>query len=96
MIEITRFRLADGADEAGFLVADARLQSEFAYQQAGLMRRTTARSGDGEWVVIDIWRSAADAEACDGRWDSDPVVQEFRSYIEAGSLRSDRYLELGG
>jgi hypothetical protein len=64
VIEIMRFRLAPGRDEAEFIAADRRLQQEFAYQQPGLVRRTTARGADGDWVVIDLWRSAADADAC--------------------------------
>jgi hypothetical protein len=36
VIEIMRFRLRPGADEAAFLAADKRVQEEFAYQQPGL------------------------------------------------------------
>lgn len=96
MIELLRFRLAPGADEEGFLKADARLQAEFAYQQPGLVRRTTARSDTGEWIVIDLWRSAADADACDPRWKEDPVVREFLSFVEEASVKSERFNELDG
>ena len=68
VIEILRFRLADGADEAAFLQADKRVQAEFAYQQPGLVRRTAARGDDGGWVVIDLWHSAAQAEAANAKW----------------------------
>jgi hypothetical protein len=94
VIEIMRFRLAPGVEEGRFRVADARLQTEFAYQQPGLLRRTTARSDDGEWVVIDIWRSAADADRCEQRWSRDPAVREFLSYVERGTIQSVRYYEL--
>ena len=49
VIETMTFRLRLGVDEAEFLGVDKRLQSEFAYQQPGLVRRTTARSDDGAW-----------------------------------------------
>jgi hypothetical protein len=96
VIEIMRFRLEAGADERQFQAADARLQADFAYQQPGLLRRTTARSDGGEWIVIDIWRSAADADGCQSRWSGDPVVGEFLSYVDRGTIRSDRYQELDG
>src|SRR5262245_44247260 len=54
VIETMTFRLRDGADEAGFRAADQRLQTEFAYQQPGLLRRTTATGDDG-WIVVDLW-----------------------------------------
>ena len=46
VIETMTFRLAPGADEQAFLDADRRVQTDFAYRQPGLMRRTTA--GDFE------------------------------------------------
>lgn len=94
VIEIMRFRLAPGCDEAKFIAADHRLQQEFAYQQPGLLRRTTARGADGDWVVIDLWRSAADADACAARWDSDPVVAAFMAVVDASSVTSERFQQL--
>ena len=53
------------------LALDRRLQTEVAYQQPGLLRRTTARGEDGSWLVIQLWRSDAEVErliaAAEGR-----------------------------
>jgi hypothetical protein len=95
VIEIMRFRLAPGADEAAFLAADKRVQQDFAYQQPGLLRRTTARGEDGGWIVVDLWRSAADAGACDERWEHDPVTQAFMALLDRSSVTTERYQELG-
>jgi hypothetical protein len=94
VIEIMRFRLPAGADEAAFLTADRRVQQDFAYQQPGLLRRTTARAEDGGWIVIDLWRSAADADACDARWEHDEVTQAFMSLLDRSSVAVERYQEL--
>ena len=93
MIEITRFALAEGADETAFLAADKELQEEFAYRQPGLLRRTTAKGDDGRYVVIDLWRSADDADACALRWDDDPVVHGFLRHVDATSIDTERYVE---
>jgi hypothetical protein len=95
VIELMRFRLLGGADENAFLRADARLQTGFAYHQPGLLRRTTAR-GQGGWIVIDVWRSEEDAEACGRRWDHDPLVAEFMSFVEPSSVATERYQPLAG
>lgn len=95
MIELMRFRLAPGRDMAEFLAADRRVQEDFAYHQPGLLRRTTARAEDGSWIVIDLWRSAADADACDARWEDDPVAQAFMALLDRSSVRTERYLPLG-
>lgn len=89
-----RFRLAPGSDEADFIAADRRLQQEFAYQQPGLLRRTTARGAGGGWIVIDLWRSAADADACAARWDSDPAVGAFMALVDGSSVTSERFRPL--
>ena len=91
MIEILTFRLAEGVDEADFLAADRQLQTAFAYRQPGLLRRTTARSAGGEWVVIDLWRSADDADACDERWSGDGVAARLMSFIDRATVRTARY-----
>jgi hypothetical protein len=97
MIEIMRFRLApesDAASETAFLEADQTLQEEFAYRQPGLVRRTTARAEDGTWVVIDLWRSAEDADACARRWDDDPVAQRFMAFVDRSTLSTERFMQL--
>lgn len=88
------FRLTEGADESAFLRADRLVQTEFAYQQPGLLRRTTARSAEGEWIVIDIWQSPADADACNQLWADDPVTQDFMSFVDRPSVKTVRYFEL--
>ncbi len=90
MIEILTFRLRPGADESQFLDADRQVQTEFAYQQPGLIRRTTAHGAGGEWVVIDLWRSDVDADASDQRWAGDPIAQHFMSFVDPASVRTSR------
>ena len=91
LIELMQFRLQGDAAVDEFLIADHRLQTEFAYQQPGLLRRTTARGEHGEWVVIDFWRSAEDADACNERWDNDPIARAFMRFVEGTSVRVQRY-----
>ena len=94
MIETFTFRLAEGVDEEAFLAVDKRLQSDFAYQQPGLVRRTTARGADGSWIVIDMWSSAEEADACAARWETDSLAQEFASFVDPSTVRVQRYVEL--
>jgi hypothetical protein len=94
VIEVLTFRLLPGADEEAFLAADKRTQMEFAYQQPGLIRRTTGRGEGGEWIVIDLWRSADDADACDARWAEDPTAKQFMAFVDPETVRTARYREL--
>jgi hypothetical protein len=94
VIENETFRLVGGADEAAFLTADKRLQTEFIPNHAGFVRRTTARGAGGDWLVVTLWGTAADADASAELADSDPVVAEFRSFVDAASVQRARYESL--
>ncbi len=94
MIEVTRFRLRSGVDEAAFRAADARYQTEFAYRQPGLLRRTTAISEDGEWIVIELWRRVRDADGCRRHAADDPVARAHAAMVHPASKSATRYLEL--
>lgn len=92
VIEITTFLVRSGVDDARIIETDYRMQTEVAYQQVGLVRRTTARSSAGQWVVISVWRTEADADVGAERRSEDPVVIEFDSLIDPTSVVTTRYL----
>jgi hypothetical protein len=91
VVEIMTFRLRAGASEANFLEADGRVQTEFAYQQPGMVRRTTARGEEGDWVVVDFWRSARDADACLEGWHREPAPLAFMALVDEGTVRVQRF-----
>jgi hypothetical protein len=91
LIETTTFRLVAGADEGAFLTADKRFQEEFIPHHDGFVRRTTARGGDDEWLVLTFWGTSDDANAAEGSAASDSVVAEFRALIDPASLRTARH-----
>lgn len=97
VIETMTFGLIDGAREDAFLAVDKRVQSDFAYRQPGLIRRTTGRrsgDGDGGWIVLDLWHSAEDADRAASRWDDDPTAKEFMSFVDVSSVEVRRYTDL--
>jgi hypothetical protein len=96
MINVLTFRLLDGVDETTFIAADARLQTEFANLQPGMVRRTTARGDDGGWAVFTIWASAEAAEAVAASSGENEVVAEFLALIDRSTLAVDQYYELDG
>lgn len=94
MIELQRFRLAADSDPGEFMAIDRRVQTEIAYHQVGLLRRTTARSLDGGWIVIETWRSEVDADAAASCRAGDPLTAQFLSYIDATTLLTERFSTL--
>jgi heme-degrading monooxygenase HmoA len=93
IVEITTFRLAEGVTDEGFLALDTRMQTELAYRQPGLLRRTTARHGD-DWAVVTLWASDEDAAAFQRAVAGHPLQAEFERDVEAGTLHLTRYTTL--
>jgi hypothetical protein len=94
VIEIITFRLRAGADVEAFLALDSRVQTEVAYQCAGLLRRTIARDGD-RWLVLQIW---ATPEACaqgERALASSELGPTFMSFVETSTLTVDRFGDVG-
>jgi hypothetical protein len=94
VIEIMRFRLPPGADEAAFLAADRRIQEEFIYQQSGLLRRTTARGEDDGWLVMVHWRSSSDADAAEAQGERNELARAFWALLDSSSISVERFQEL--
>jgi hypothetical protein len=90
VIENQTFRLMAGADASAFVADDARVQQEIAYRQPGILRRTTAMSTDGEWLVSTLWASAEHADAAES------VLDALAAHIDVSTLRTVRYDELPG
>ena len=94
VIELTTFRLADGADEAAFLEADERVRSAFLYQQPGIIRATTARNEDGEWALLTLWWSTAEADAAGAAAGADPSWSALAAMVQDVERR--RWTDLDG
>jgi hypothetical protein len=94
VIEVVTFRLAPDTDPDAFLEADRRAQTEFAYRQAGLQRRTTARGTEAEWVVVTVWESAPTADAAAATSHDDPAASALRGHLDASSVTTKRYATL--
>lgn len=96
IIEICTFRpsaTGTAADDA-LRAADARMQTDFAYQQPGLRRRTTGRDDEGRWCVVTLWATADDAAAADAAGQTDDVARQYWSLIDPDSVSVQRFTML--
>jgi len=89
VLEICTFTVT--ADEEVLRAADERLQTDFAYQQPGLRRRTTARDDDGRWCVVSLWTSYDDAAAAEVAAKTNDVARDFWSLVDAESVSVQRF-----
>ena len=90
VVEVVRFRLAQGAGEAAFL-AENRKAQEFVAKQPGFVGRELARGDDGGWLVIVRWDSAADADASFAKFVAAVEMKPFMDLLDAASMEAGRY-----
>jgi len=95
IIETATFRLRDGVEEAAVRAVDHEVQVAFAHHQGGMLRRTTARSGDGEWLVVTLWSTLADAQTAAERAADDPACGALNALVEDEPVVR-HYEDLGG
>ena len=96
IVENRTFRLAEGTSEDDFVRADAECQTDFVYQQPGLIRRTTARGADGSWLVTTLWDSLDDAEAAERAEREDPSATGWLALVDPRSMETRRFEALPG
>jgi len=94
MIEILTFALCAGADDERFVTVDARVQTEFAYQQPGLARRTTGRNTDGRCLVLQVWSSDEAETAARTAFEASELGVDFASLIDPDSIRRECFAGL--
>ena len=94
VVEILTFRLAPGANESEFLDADRRVQADFLPNHRGFLRRTTARHPDGEWLVVTLWLTEADAVTSERSSADHPAALGFISLVDGPTVRMKRFTTL--
>jgi len=93
VIETNTFRLADGVDEAAFLEVDEKVRTGFLYHQPGIVRATTARGDNGEWIVVVLWASIEDADAALEAGTNDGTMQRFTQLVAGVERKRYRTLD---
>lgn len=96
IVELLTFRPTPGTPDDAVRAADQRVQVEFALLQPGILRWTTTRAEDGEWLVVSLWESAEAAAAAEAAATSDPAASAFAALVDPASVRRRRYEDVGG
>jgi len=96
IVELLTFRPRAGVTEDELRAAEARVYEDFAMHQRGIVRRTTARSEDGEWLVVQLWYDLECADAAATAAAAHPATAALHALAEPESLATRRYEDLGG
>jgi len=92
VVDVVTFSLRPEADTASFLEVDKELQALVSIEGAGFIRRTTARSNDGTWLVVSLWATQPDADASAASTDATRAA--FMGYLDTPTLTRQIFLTL--
>ena len=94
-IETMTFRLLPGTDPSVFIDLDADVQTQFSYQQAGMIRRTIARADDDAWLILTLWASTDAADDAAEAFGGSPFHAPLTSMIDPETIVVRRYAPAG-
>jgi hypothetical protein len=90
VIQIVRFRLNDGVENAAFRALNERFQREVAPKLPGLVRREATVSEDGEWVLVLRYTDLESAHKA-GRSDTSDLSRAFMTMINMSTMSASFY-----
>lgn len=79
-VELTSFKLIEGADEAKFIEAANQMQSTFLNEQEGFVKRTLVK-GENGWTDIVYWKSPQAMQNAMKKAEASPEVAPFMQMI---------------
>jgi glyoxylase-like metal-dependent hydrolase (beta-lactamase superfamily II) len=91
VIEIATFKLAPGTTAEQFAPIDQAMEREYISKQSGFISRESAAGDDGDWLVVNHWKSVKDAEAAMANFAGAPATRAFMSGIDAETMFNRHY-----
>ncbi|MEO1218545.1 MAG: hypothetical protein AAFY45_33755 [Bacteroidota bacterium] len=91
IMEVTTFKINSEVDPATFAERDARVESDFASNQPGFIKRQSGLDEEGNYAVVVFWESISDAEASMGKFMGDPSVADYAQMIDGPTMNMSRY-----
>jgi glyoxylase-like metal-dependent hydrolase (beta-lactamase superfamily II) len=91
IIEIATFKLAPGTTAAQFAPVDQAMERNYISKQPGFISRESAAGDDGDWLVVNHWKSVEDAEAAMVNFAGAPATQAFMSLLDPKTMFNRHY-----
>lgn len=91
VLEITTFKTKPATNASAFHKLDGEVEARFTSKQPGFMKRQSAVTEEGEYVVLVYWNSMEEAEASMNKFMSDESVAGYASMIDGATMSMSRY-----
>ncbi len=89
IVEIARYRLREGADDAALAEAERTIQREVGPQHPGYVGRDLLRAADGEYVLVMRWENQAAADSWNPTLFQSPAGQKLGSMVDPATMKKE-------
>jgi glyoxylase-like metal-dependent hydrolase (beta-lactamase superfamily II) len=93
VIEIAAFTLAPGTTAEQFAPIDQAMERDYISKQPGFIARESAAGDDGDWLVVNHWKSVGDAQAAMDAIATAPAAQTFWKNINVKTMFNRHYVK---
>jgi len=89
-VELARYRLREGADEAALIEAEEEIQRAVGPSHPGYVGRNLLKGADGSYVLIMRWENQQAAETWNGTLFGSQAGRKLGSLVDATSMSMER------
>lgn len=90
-LEIVIYKTKDGVSDTDFIHTGAEMEENFAKKQKGFIRRTFAKSENGDWVDVIYWETMEDAMKASEAAMKSPVCAPLFGMLDNESVKMHHF-----
>jgi len=90
-LEIAMYKIKNGVSEADFIQAGVEMEKNFIKKQKGFIKRTFAKSENGEWVDVIYWETMDDAMKASEAAMKSPVCAPMFGMLDDVSVKMHHF-----
>ncbi len=89
LVEIARYRLREGADDAVLVAAEKEIQATIGPTHPGYVDRALLRSADGEYVLVMRWADQAAADSWNATLFASEAGRQLGGLVDPTTMRKE-------
>jgi glyoxylase-like metal-dependent hydrolase (beta-lactamase superfamily II) len=93
VIEIATFKLIPGTTAEQFAPIDHAMECDYISKLPGFITRESAAGENGDWLVVNHWKSVEDAQAAMATFASARATQAFMSKLDIKTMFNRSYIK---
>ncbi len=91
VLEIVIYKTKDGVNDFDFIKMGVEIEENFIKKQKGFIKRTFAKSENGDWVEVIYWETMEDATKASEAAMKSPVCMPMFGMLDDASVKMHHF-----